>query len=153
MEHVRHDWQYRAWGIWLDSGITLAFLAGWAASALKAFRRDSIETATLAVFPLIATLCFAIASVAAGANQLNALLFNAFMLFLGLMHIVLGCRNSRLSQLNAGMATVSLLLVTRFFDSHFDYWVRGVVFIALGIIFLTVNLIMARHKKQKGLPS
>ena len=152
-EHVRHDWQYRAWGIWLDSGITLAFLAGWAASALKAFRRDSIETATLAVFPLIATLCFAIASVANSANQLNALIFNAFMLFLGLMHIVLGCRNSRLSQLNAGMATVSLLLVTRFFDSNFDYWVRGVVFIALGIVFLTVNLVMARHKKQKGLPS
>jgi hypothetical protein len=51
-DHIRHDWQYRTWGIGLDGGITLAVLAGWAITAMRAFRRDSIETVTLAVFPV-----------------------------------------------------------------------------------------------------
>jgi uncharacterized membrane protein len=148
--HVRHDWQYRAWGAWQDGGVTLAFLAGWVITAVKAFRRLSIEAATLAAFPVVATLCFTIGSLSDHADVLNALIFNAFMLGLGVMYIVLGCRNNKLRQLNLGMATASLLLVTRFFDTDFAYWVRGLVFIALGVAFLTVNLVMARRKKQKG---
>jgi uncharacterized membrane protein len=151
-EHLRHDWQYRTWGVWLDSGVTLAFLAGWVIAALGAFRRSSIESATLAVFPVISALCFALASLAEHTNVLTSLIFNAFVLYVGIMYIVLGCRNSSLRQLNTGMATVALLVVTRFFDTDFPYWIRGVVFIALGVVFLTVNLLMARHKKQKGLP-
>lgn len=149
-DHLRDDWQYRAWGVWLDSGITLAFLTGWLLAVRKAFRRESIETLTLAVFPVIATLCFATGSMTDRAHGLNALVFNAFMLFLGVMHMVLGCRRNRLRQLNLGMATASLLLVTRFFDTDFAYWIRGLVFIALGTVFLTVNLFMARRKRQKG---
>lgn len=151
--HLRHDWQYRTWGIWLDGGITLTFLAGWILAALKAFRRDSAEAATLAVFPIVATACFANSSLAERTDTVNALAFNVFLFGLGVMHIALGCRNNRLRQLNLGMTTVSLLLVTRFFDSDFAYWVRGVVFIALGITFLTVNLVIARRKKEKGLPA
>ena len=147
--HIRHDWQYRSWGIGVDGGMTLAFLTGWVITAMMAFRRDSIETVTLAVFPVITTLCFAIGSLTDHADMLNALIFNVFMLYLGIMYIVLGCRNVKLRQLNGGMAVVSLLLVTRFFDTDFDYLTRGLVFIGLGVVFLTVNLIMARRKSQK----
>jgi len=148
-EHLRHQAQYRPWGAWADGGVTLALLAGWAVAAVRAFRRDSAETVTLAAFPVLATACFAFGSLTASAESLNALIFNAFLLGLGVMYIVLGCRNVKLRQLNGGMALVSLLLVTRFFDSHFDYLARGLVFIALGAVFLTVNLVMARRKKQK----
>ncbi len=151
--HLRHDWQYLNWGIWLDSGITLVFLAGWILAALKAFRRDSAEAVTLAVFPVVATLCFANSSLTGQTHTVNAVVFNVFLFALGVMHIVLGCRSNSLRQLNLGMATVSLLLVTRFFDSDFAYWVRGVVFIALGVVFLAVNLVIARRKKEKGLPA
>ncbi len=150
-EHLRHGQQHRLWGVWLDSGVTLALLAGWVLAAVKAFRRDSIETVTLAVFPLLSTLCFVIASLSLKADPLNALIFNAFLLCLGLMYIVLGCRSGKLRQLNGGMAIVSLLLVTRFFDTDFDYLARGLVFIGLGTVFLTVNLVIARRKKQKEL--
>ncbi|NLC79624.1 MAG: hypothetical protein GX748_00400, partial [Lentisphaerae bacterium] len=115
------------------------------------FRRNSVETLTLAAFPVVATAGFAYGAAAAHSVALNALAFNVFMFALGVMHIVLGCRDNRLRQINLGMATVSLLLVTRFFDSAFAYWLRGVVFIALGIVFLTVNLVIARRKKEKGL--
>lgn len=147
--HVRYDWYYRPWGQWLDGGITLSLLAGWMLFSIKAFRRNSIETVTLSVFPVIATICFVIGSFAKEPDQLNALVFNAFMLFLGIMYIVMGCRNLKLRQLNGGMAILSLLLVTRFFDAGFGYLARGIVFIILGTSFLTVNLVMVRRKKQK----
>jgi hypothetical protein len=144
-DYVRTGWSYRAWGQWLDGGITLFLLAGWILLAIKAFRRDSIESVTLSVFPAISTLCFVLKD----TDLLNALAFNAFMLFLGIMYIVMGCRNIRLRQLNGGMAVLSLLLVTRFFDADFGYLARGIVFIILGTSFLGVNFTMIRRKKQK----
>jgi uncharacterized membrane protein len=146
--HVRYDWYYRPWGPWLDGGITLSWLAGWILLAIQSFRRNSIETITLSVFPVIATICFITGSLAKEPDQLNALVFNAFMLFLGIMYIVMGCRNSKLRQLNGGMAILSLLLVTRFFDADFGYLARGIVFIVLGASFLTVNLVMVHRKRQ-----
>jgi uncharacterized membrane protein len=148
-DYVRTGWSYRIWGQWLDGGITVFLLAGWILLAVKAFRRDSIESVTLSVFPAISTLCFVLGSLAEDTDLVNALAFNAFMLFLGIMYIVMGCRNSRLRQLNGGMAILSLLLVTRFFDADFGYLARGIVFIILGTSFLGVNFIMIRRKKQK----
>lgn len=146
--HTRMGWNYRAWGPWVDGGITFVLLTGWAVAAVKAFRRDSIETIVMAVFPLIAGFCFLAGSTADNTDLLNALIFNGFMLFLGTMYIVLGCRNTKLRQLNGGMAVLSLLLITRFFDADFGFMARGIVFIILGACFLTVNLVMARRKKQ-----
>ncbi|WP_372808917.1 DUF2157 domain-containing protein [Pontiella sp.] len=145
---TRNGWHYRTWGTWADATIALALLAGWIAAAIQSFRRNSIETIALAAFPAIATLCFFIGAASGDqSNGINAVIFNAFLLFYGVLYIVLGCRNTKLRQLNGGMAILSLLLVTRFFDDDFGFLARGIVFIALGACFLTVNLIMARRKK------
>ena len=82
------------------------------------------------------------------AYLVNALIFNAFMLFVGVMYITLGCRDIKLRKLNGGMAILGLLLVTRFFDAEFDFVTRGLVFIVLGTSFLVVNVIVAKRKKQ-----
>lgn len=147
--YVRSYGYYRPWGPWLDGVITLFFLAGWILIAVKTFRRNSIETVTLSVFPVVATSCFIAGSLARETDLLNALVFNAFMLFLGIMYIVMGCRNSKLRKLNGGMGILSLLLVTRFFDADFGYLARGIVFIVLGTSFLTVNLVMVHRKKSE----
>ncbi|MEE9369823.1 MAG: hypothetical protein V3V05_13325 [Pontiella sp.] len=113
---------------------------------VKAFQRDSIETIALSIFPIIGTVYFVLASTARSADMLTALIFNGVMLFLGIVYIVQGCRNTKLRQLNGGMAVLSLLLVTRFFDAEFGFLARGIVFIVLGTCFLTVNLVMAKNK-------
>jgi uncharacterized membrane protein len=147
--HVRSYLNYRPWGSWLDGTVTLSLLAGWVLLAIKTFHRNSIETITLSVFPVVATGCFIAGSLTDESDLLNTLIFNAFMLFLGIMYIVMGCRNLKLRKLNGGMAIVSLLLVTRFFDAGFGYLERGIVFIGLGAGFLTVNLIMVKRKKDR----
>lgn len=146
--HVRSGWNYRAWGSWLDGAVTFTFITGWVAAAVKACRRNSIESVVLVVFPIVGILCFLMASTSDSADLLNALIFNGFMLLFGIMYIVMGCRNTKLRQLNGGMAVLSLLLVTRFFDEEFGFLARGAVFIVLGACFLTANLVLARKKKQ-----
>jgi len=147
--HIHSGWRYQSWGLWLDGAVTLTCLGGWITATLKAFRRNSTEILLLAIFPVIGIACFLIGSLAEHTDLLNALIFNAFMLVYGIMYIVLGSRSGRLRQLNGGMAVTSLLLVTRFFDSGFGYLARGIVFILLGIVFLTVNLVMVRRKNRK----
>ena len=120
---------------------------------MRTFGGSSIETIALAVFPIIGIICFLIGSSGNSTDMLNAVICNGFMLFLGIMYIVLGCRNVKLRQLNGGMALLSVLLVTRFFDQDFGFLARGIVFIALGICFLTVNLVIARRKKQQEVAS
>jgi hypothetical protein len=147
--HVHTGWHYRAWGIWLDGGITLACIAGWIVAWVKSFRRDSIESLAIGLFPVVAICTFTMGSLADRTDLLNALLFNGYMLFLGIMHIVLGCRTEKLRRLNGGMVILALLLVTRFFDAEYGYLARGIVFIVLGTVFLLVNLVMLRRKNRK----
>ncbi len=147
--HIRSGYRYRTWGIWFDSAVTLAFLGGYAVTVFKTFRRRSAESIILTAFPLIAVITFITGSLLKETDELNALIFNGFMFACGLTYIVLGCRSNKLRQLNGGMAMLTLLLVTRFFDADFSFVARGIVFILLGACFLTVNLIIARRKKQK----
>jgi uncharacterized membrane protein len=148
--HLNRD-EACPWGVWADGAVALALLAGWAVCAAHVCRRRAPEALTMAVFPILATVGFALASNSTAFESLNALLFDAFLVYLGVFYIVLGCRNSRLRQLNGGMAILSLLLVTRFFDTHFDYLARGLAFIVIGIVFLAVNIIVSRRKrKQEG---
>jgi len=144
----RSGWNYRPWGGWMDGLITFALLAGWAAAAVKAFCRDSMETILLAAFPILGIIGFILAAAHSELEMVNALLFNGFLLVFGILYIVLGCRGAKLRQLNGGMAVLSLLLVTRFFDDEFGFMVKGIVFIVLGVVLLSVNLVMAKKKKQ-----
>ncbi len=146
--YCRSGWEYQRWGIWMDSLITLLLIGGWAFIAVKAFKKDSVETTGLSLFPLLATVCFLIGAQTKQAETINALIFNSYFLFLGVLYITLGCRSLRLRQMNGGMFLLSLLIVTRFFDDEFGFFARGIAFIVLGVTFLTANLIIARKKKE-----
>jgi uncharacterized membrane protein len=145
--HTRDGSGYQPWGIWVDPAITAGLASAWALAAVKGLRRTSLPTIILCSFPLFAGAAFCCASYS-GSELINALLFNTYMLALGLAYIAQGCRSTQLRQVNYGMAVLGLLLITRFFDSDFGFLARGFVFIAMGSCFLATNLIMARKKHQ-----
>jgi len=147
--NTRHYGNYQEWGIWCDSVITLGLALAWALTAVKARQRNSLPTLILCSFPLLASAGFFFAA-SSGGELINALLFNAYMLGLGLAYLTQGCRNTQLRQVNYGMAVLGLLLITRFFDSDFGFLARGLAFILMGSCFLVTNLIMARKKHQLG---
>ena len=142
-----YDGGHQAWGIWIDPALTAGLATAWALAAFKGLRRASLPSIILCSFPLFAGAGFCFATYS-GSELINTLLFNAYMLALGLAYLVQGCRSTQLRQVNYGMAVLGLLLITRFFDSDFGFLARGLVFIAMGSGFLAANLIMARKKQQ-----
>lgn len=102
--------------------------------------------AILGVTPIVATLGFVMAS----AYELETppmLLYNGYLLALGVGVTALGLQLGRLGTLNAGLAIMAAWIVARFFDSDMDFVARGIVFILLGAGFLGANLAMLRRRR------
>lgn len=76
-----------------------------------------------------------------------ALLFNAYVLVLGLWQLREGIAGVSPAPLNRGLIVVAGLIVARFFDLDLGYIARGVAFIALGAAFLAANVVVARRRR------
>lgn len=132
----------------LQAGLQLASAAAYPAAALILWVRSWIRQAWSEVIlgalsPLAAvTWIFAVNQTAA----INALLFNLYLLILGIGTLVIGFRSRRLGTVNAGMAVLSAVILCRFFDGDLSFVVRGMAFILVGIGFLMTNLMLLRRK-------
>lgn len=80
-------------------------------------------------------------------NELiSAITMNVFVFIFGLYVIARGISGRSLVMLNLGMLLIGTLIMARFLDSHFSLFLRGLVFIGLGVTFLAVNRVMVRRK-------
>jgi uncharacterized membrane protein len=128
----------------------LALLWG-AAAVLIATARRSGQTGRLAygVMPLAALAGYGLN---AWHGALAAtVLFDLYLLSLGVCTLVAGIRRSRIGTVNAGMLVVAALVVARFFDSELGFVVRGLAFVAVGIGFLVTNLVLMKRMKGGAL--
>jgi hypothetical protein len=77
--------------------------------------------------------------------------YNLYLLALGVVTLISGMRSGALSTANGGLALMALLVVVRFFDADLSFVLRGVAFILVGTGFLVANLLMVRRwKKEAG---
>lgn len=74
------------------------------------------------------------------------LLFNIYLLCLGVFTLRAGIRSGALKQVNGGLFLISMLVTARFFDLHLSFTVRGLLFILIGISFLFTNLVVKRRE-------
>jgi uncharacterized membrane protein len=72
---------------------------------------------------------------------------NLFLLTVGVLMIRKGVNDISIAVTNFGMAVTCLLIILRFFDWDLDFLTRGISFVALGTIFLIVNLRIVRKRK------
>lgn len=77
-----------------------------------------------------------------------ALFFNAYLLLLGGAALAAGLRQARLAKINGALAILALLLTARFFDTNLPYTVKGLAFVAVGVSFLSVNLLLRRRSQE-----
>jgi hypothetical protein len=70
-----------------------------------------------------------------------ALLFNFYVLLLGIELLVRGIRAGSVARANFGLLVIAALASARFFDSDLSFVVRGVGFIAVGAGFLIAYII------------
>lgn len=79
---------------------------------------------------------------------LPSLLLNLFGLALGLFTLIRGVRAGRIYEANLGMLVIAALALARFFDSDFEFVVRGIAFIAIGLGFLMTNLVVFKRRAR-----
>lgn len=119
----------------------------------KARKMISLSTLIFAVAPAIALITFPAASYLYGYDYREPIfnltfVYNVYALALGIALISRGIKNSELAPANIGLAYVSLLALVRFFDDDIPLLVKGGVFIAIGVGFLAVNVVLTRQGKK-----
>ena len=127
-----------------------AIQAGWVLAAIlfgayALWKRRNVNLAPAALAPVVVVLwCFA----RAGDSLTPALVMNAFMLGLGVFTLVRGIRAGNVYEANLGMLVITILAIARFFDNDFEFVVRGIAFIAIGLGFLVTNLIVFKRRAR-----
>ncbi len=100
---------------------------------------------------VLAVFCFALAkSLDASSSFVAQALFNLYLLALGVLVFWGGVSRDDLIAANGGMSILALLFIGRFFDADLNLALRGVVFIVIGLGFLTANILFIRRRKSEG---
>ena len=125
----------------------LALLSGMAAASI-AFVRGVPVNPVAAVFPFVALAAFGVAF--AAGPWAPALLMNFYVFALAVMALRSGLARGRFAETNAGMLLLTALIVMRFFDTDVGFLVRGLAFIAAGVGFLLVNMMLLKRRKVEA---
>ncbi len=71
------------------------------------------------------------------------------LLGIGVVITLHGSHDAAMGRLNLGLAVIATTIAMRFFDLDLSFALRGLLFIALGIGFLVMNLRTLRAKRNK----
>jgi hypothetical protein len=146
-QHYRSGSEHNTWGLVQDYLMVLIALAGTALPLVRSVSsRDRISVAAAAL-PILTLLGFAACSFGL-EKVVMAVILNLYIMGFGGVVVWYGFSRERLLYINAGMAVLSLLIITRFFDAQISFTVRGVLFIIIGIAFLGINLYLSRRMKE-----
>lgn len=70
------------------------------------------------------------------------MLVNAYILCLGFTAMMVGSENENVGQLVGGFLLVALLLWIRYFDTDWNFVMKGLIFLGIGGLFLLINVLM-----------
>ncbi|MBX3178453.1 MAG: DUF2157 domain-containing protein [Candidatus Hydrogenedentes bacterium] len=127
-----------------DYVLAFGLLAAAVILTVRLVKRRDFAVLPWAASPALAVVGFAAASID-GLKAFPPMLFNVYLLALGVLVLRQGILDGRLGGANAGMGILALLFTIRFFDSNMSILARGVAFILIGAAFLGANLWFARR--------
>ncbi len=81
---------------------------------------------------------------------LATILCNALILAVGLLTIAEGAKSQHLGVLNFGLLIISVLIICRYFDVQISFFVRGLLFVLIGLGFFIANYRILQLKKSKS---
>lgn len=145
--HYRYNNYYSEWFGALDALLLLAFLIPATALLVRAIKQKRYDLIPMGITPAITIVAWAITAYTDDAF-FAVVLFNIYVLCLAVTSIASGAKTSNLGTVNVGLALIFFLIMFRFFDVDMSFVMRGVVFILLGIGFLTTNLVLNRRFKE-----
>jgi hypothetical protein len=131
----------------LAAGIQIAWvLAALLFAAHALWKKREVNIAPAAFAP-VAVIAWGIAR-QTGDPLIPSLLLNFFMLALGIFTLLRGIWAGRVFEANLGMLVVAILAIARFFDNDFEFFIRGIAFIAIGLGFLGTKLVVFKRKAR-----
>lgn len=113
-----------SWGIYTLALLSIVYLKKW---------KDPINYFVFLIIPIFFL----------GVGELVC---NIYLLSLGLYFIWNGLQKNTVKIFNKGSILVCIILISRFLDYNISTLLRGIVFIAIGIIFILGNTWMSRRK-------
>jgi len=143
-----HFWDAEISAVQGAMGVLFLVLSILAASVLLVvfWRKSAGPVRVGGLFPFLVYLLLAI-HFHLDEAALPMVVVNLFLLVWAAMIVWRAIGTLRTGLLNAGLLLFSALVAARFFDSDLSYLVRGLVFVALGILFLAVNRWFAHHRR------
>ena len=123
-------------------------VVGGMVAAVIGFMRSIPVNPFAAAFPFVAVVAYGF--VVAREQWVAALLFNLYVLALSVMALRTGLARGRFAETNAGMLLLTALIVMRFFDTDVGFLVRGLAFIAAGVGFLIVNVMLLKRRRAEA---
>ncbi len=85
----------------------------------------------------------------ADSAVLFTILLNLIFVLLSLITLREGISYSSSGRMNMGLLLLAALTIARFFDSEFSFLIKGIVFIACGVIFLLANFYLIKKRKKE----
>jgi len=73
---------------------------------------------------------------------------NIYALGIGVLLIINGLNEGRFSSASLGTIVISCIIVLRFFDTAYGFYVRGLIFITVGMLFLLSNIFISKKIRK-----
>ena len=144
--HVHRGAFYHGEAAILDYALVVLLPMAAVVLLVGSVRRGKAGSIFLGALPIVAILGYSAAALTREETAAQVL-FNAYVLAVGLALLIRGFRAFHIGTVNAGLLIVFALILLRFFDADLGFVFRGIVFVVLGTAFLVVNLILARRQK------
>jgi hypothetical protein len=83
-----------------------------------------------------------------GLQQGGWVVFNVWLLALGVLTLVEGLRMLSLETANRGLAALAALVIARFFDTDLSFLARGFAFVSFGVACFGLNFWLMRRMRS-----
>jgi hypothetical protein len=114
--------------------------------AIRLARAGRIAAAVACGAALLAVVLHLLAMF--GLQQSGWVVFNVWLLALGVLTLSEGLRTLSLGTANRGLAALAALVIARFFDTDLSFLARGLVFVSFGIACFVLNFWLMRRVRR-----
>lgn len=97
---------------------------------------------------LLSLPVFVLAYLLRDSEYISAILINAFVLVLGIRLLEKAVQNNQLGEMNFALLIILVLAACRFFDDQIPFYLRGLLFLIVGIGFVTANILLIRKRSK-----
>ena len=119
---------------------------------VRSIIKKKLDNLPLGVAPLLAILGCGLVyfeEVYDVIGVLPVVIFNIYVLYLGISTLVNGVKTRWIVQINAGLIVISALILMRFFDIDISFVVKGIGFIVIGTGFFVTNYLIIKQMKNE----